>query len=63
MRSGELSGPRLFRFLQDVYNQARLSESENFAFLVQAVLNAAISGDQELRAERLERLDEVCEVA
>lgn len=60
VRSGELTGPRLFRALQDVYNEARLSEAENFGFLVQAVLNAAITGDQQARDERLERLDEVC---
>ena len=58
--SGELTGPRLFRALQDVYNEARLSEAENFGFLVQAVLNAAITGDEQLRDERLARLDEVC---
>lgn len=60
IRSGELTGPGQFRALQDVYNEARLSESENFGFLVQAVLNAAITGDEQMRDERLDRLDEVC---
>jgi hypothetical protein len=60
VRSGALTGPKQFRALQDVYNEARLSESENFAFLVQAVLNAAITGDEQVRNERMDRLDEVC---
>lgn len=60
IRSGSLTGPKQFRALQDVYNEARLSESENFGFLVQAVLNAAISGDEQVRNERMDRLDEVC---
>jgi hypothetical protein len=60
VRSGELSGPPLFRALQDVYNEARLSESQEFGTLVQDVLNASITEDEQARDERLDRLDEVC---
>ena len=60
IRSDRLTGPPLYRALQDVYNQARGSQTESFAFLVQSALNAAIGGDQETRDARLERLDEVC---
>jgi hypothetical protein len=60
VRSGELSGPPLFRALQDVYNEARLSESQEFGTLVQDVLNASIVEDEQARDERLDRLDEAC---
>lgn len=44
VRSGELQGEPLFRVLQDVFNQARLSETEGFAQQVAQLNNAAING-------------------
>jgi len=45
VRSGELAGEPLFRVLQDVYNDARTSETEGFAERVAELNTAAINGD------------------
>lgn len=60
IRSEQLTGPRLFRALQDVYNVARRSETVQFEDSVRVLLNAAIAGDEPVRDEQQDRLDEAC---
>ena len=60
VRSGELSGPPLFRELQDVFNASRPSETEDFSEVVRRLLNAAIAGDDEARNAWLTQLQEAC---
>lgn len=61
VRSGELSGPRLFRALQDVFNEARLSATEGFDDVSRLLLNAAIAGDVEARNDLADQLEDACE--
>jgi hypothetical protein len=60
VRSGELTGPPLFRALQDVYNEARLSQAESFEPLVRNLLSSTITGDDGRRDQLQAQLDEVC---
>jgi hypothetical protein len=60
VRSGELTGPRMFRALQDVFNEARQSETENFSFQVSVLLSAAINDDVQTRDASLGRLEQAC---
>jgi hypothetical protein len=60
IESGELTGPPLFRALQDVYNEARRSDTEGFADQVQDVYSAAIAENPDAVQERLTTLRGTC---
>lgn len=61
VRSGELTGPPLYRSLQDVYNVARQSQTEGFADAFADLINASIVEDDQARLAQLERIDEACD--
>lgn len=60
VREGRLTGPPLFRALQDVFNEARLSTTEGFGLQVQQLYSTAIGGDQAVVAERVDALQTRC---
>lgn len=60
VREGRLTGPPLFRALQDVFNEARLSMTEGFGPQVQELYTTAIGGDQAAVAERVDGLQSRC---
>ena len=60
VRSGRLTGPSLFRALQDVFNQAGRSATEGFEVQVQGVYSAAIAADQPLLTQRADGLQARC---
>ncbi len=49
MRNGRLTGPPLFRLLQDVFNEGSTSQTEGFALQVQELYTTAINADAEQR--------------
>jgi hypothetical protein len=61
VRSGELQGKPLFRLLQDVFNQGRVSETEGFADQVTALNTAAINGDDQTVRQRVLALQLTCQ--
>ena len=62
VREGRLTGPPLFRALQDVFNEARLSKTEGFGPQVQMLYSTAIGGDRAAIAERVDGLQTRCAV-
>ena len=63
IREGRLTGPPLFRALQDVFNEARLSETEGFSVAVQSLYSASIAGDQPVKQQRLDEIARACDAA
>lgn len=63
VRTGKLTGPPLFRALQDVFNAARETETEGFAVRVADLLNASIREDEMARIAQLRELVAACEDA
>ncbi len=60
VRDGRLTGPPLFRALQDVFNEARLSKTEGFGLQVQSLYSTAIGGDRGAIAEGVNGLQTRC---
>ena len=61
VRSGELTGARLYRALQDVYNAGRRSGTEGFAKRVAELNSAAINGDEQAVRQGVLSLQLVCQ--
>jgi len=61
VRSGELTGPPLYRALQDVFNDARLSATPGFSQRVADLNTAAIKGDEQKVRQDVLALQLVCQ--
>lgn len=60
VRSGRLTGPRLFRALQDVFNQAGRSGTEGFVLQVQDLYGSAVAEDPAAVTQRADALQTRC---
>jgi hypothetical protein len=60
VRTGRLTGPPLFRALQDVFNEARLSQDGRFSAQVRDLYSAAINDDEQTVSQQVSALEEVC---
>ena len=61
LRRGQLTGPRLFRALQDTFNDARLSKTPGFAQQVALLNSAAINGDEQTLRQGVLKLQLTCQ--
>ena len=61
MRNGELSGPPLYRALQDVFDDARSSGTPGFSQRVADLNTAAIQGDEQKVRQDVLALQLVCQ--
>jgi hypothetical protein len=61
VRSGALAGEELFRALQDVFNDARLSQTEGFSQRVADLNSAAINGDEQALRQGVLALQLTCQ--
>lgn len=61
VRSGELSGPPLYRQLQDVFDEARYSATAGFAERVTDLNSAAINGDEQAVRQGVLALQLTCQ--
>lgn len=61
VRSGELTGQPLFRALQDVFNEARVSESQAFASQVGQLNSAAINNNEQMLRQGVIELQLTCQ--
>ena len=61
VRSGELQGEPLYRVLQDVYDQGRVSETPGFAEQVTALNTAAINLDEQTVRAGVLKLQLTCQ--
>ena len=60
VRRGELTGPNLYRVLQDVYDQARQSQREDVSGAAQRLLSAAINDDSRAVSQAVTELEQAC---
>lgn len=61
VRAGELSGPPLYRVLQDVFDDARTSSTPGFAQRVADLNSAAINGDEQTVRQGVLALQLTCQ--
>lgn len=61
VRSGALQAEPLFRLLQDVFNDARRSETEGFSERVGKLNSAAINGDEQAVRQGVLALQLTCQ--
>lgn len=60
VRDGRLTGPPLFRVLQEAFNQASQSQTPGFPVQVQELYTAAINGNQPAVTQRADGLQARC---
>lgn len=60
VQDGRLTGPPLFRLLQDVYNDGQRSDTPDFAGLVTALNTAAINGQADVVKSEGAELERRC---